>query len=191
MQIVFDIDLSATDQDALAAALGCTTAQLPQRLPGHARAALGEYVEAYVGRRAFSRGSDILEHRLALLIEHAFDNKIPRESDVARLFQSTLTSTRSLLRTTLSKYRFQLKDATSGSAKTALDAAVWNAEDQRFRIELKASNLFDVLNQRLAAADGKKEPIVRVPESSTIYSVRPATYALLCQEFGAIAVAQG
>jgi len=190
MKITFNIDLSPEDRAAFAAALGCRDAEIEQRLPGHARAALMEYVEAYLGRRAFSRGSDILEHRLSLLIAYAYDNRILGEAEVSRLFQTTLPGSRGLLRSTLSKYRYQLQNAASGSAKTALESAVWVKADNEYTVEIKAGNLVDILNQRLAADYGGQKPIGPAKDSIATYLIAPGSYTKLCAAFGAKPVAK-
>jgi hypothetical protein len=83
-RITFDIDLTQEEDDLLADLLG-DQPTLDAVLSRHARAALGEYVEVYVGRRSSSRGADIQELRLALLVEHAFGGRIPDEATVGAL----------------------------------------------------------------------------------------------------------
>ncbi|HEY2070367.1 MAG TPA: hypothetical protein VGG48_12495 [Rhizomicrobium sp.] len=185
MKITFDFDPSPEDLAILAVALNCTEAEVVARLPGHARAALVEYVEAYLGRRAFSRGSDILEHRLSLLIEHAYGNRLLGEAEVSRLFQTTLPASRSLLRSVLSKYRFQLQTAATGTAKAALEVAKWKKDDNEYVIEVKAANLVEILNQRLAADFGGQKPIGPAKDSIATYLIAPGSYDSLCMAFGA------
>jgi hypothetical protein len=185
MQITFDIQLSPEELALLASALDCKTEEVEGKLPGHARAALGEYVEAYLGRRASGRGQDILEHRLALLIEHAFDKTIPSEVQVSRLFQTTLTSSRSLIRSTLSKYRYQLKAAADGSAKAALGRAKWNGVSNQFEILGVSANLADHLNLRLSAIDGGLRKVTPVKDTGSNYGLAADAYHELCEAFGA------
>lgn len=190
VQIQYDFDLEGDDREPLRTALGCTDAELDAKLALHAKAALSEYVEAYLGRRAFTRGSDMLEHRLALLIEHAFAGALPLEVEVSRLFQTPVQTSRGLLRNTLSKYSYQLRDATAASARALLEDASWDPAKAHFRLKIRSSNMLATLNQALADTDAAKKPVMRLPDSVATYEVSSAAYDMLCQLFGAQAVAQ-
>lgn len=185
VNIQFDLDIVGADIAPLATALGCAPNEIEAELRKHAKAALHEYVEAYLGRRAFSRGSDILEHRLALLIEHAFAGALPLEVDVSRLFQTPLTASRSLLRNTLSKYRYQLRGATIASAKAVLEAAAWDGANSHFRLTVRSVNLLNALNQTLIDTDAAKRPVIRLADSVATYAVSAPSYETLCNAFGA------
>ncbi|MBZ9740683.1 hypothetical protein [Mesorhizobium sp. CO1-1-4] len=191
MQITFNIELSDSDQAALATALGCPPNELQQELFRHALAALHEHVECYLGRRASTRGNDILEYRLALLIGHAFKNKIPSDATVSRLFQTTLTASRTLIRNALAKYRIQLVDASAASAKAVLETATWpggNGDD--YLANNPAANVVDLLNQRLLVEDPTMKRIGRVPESGGVYAINKYSYDKLCGAFNAAKVAR-
>lgn len=161
MQITFNIDLSDPDQAALAMAIGCQPNELQQTLSRHALAALHEHVDCYLGRRASTRGNDILEYRLALLIRHTLSNKIPSDATVSRLFQTTLTASRTLIRNALAKYRLQLGDASALSAKAVLEGVVWpgdNGDD--YLASNPAANVLELLNQRLLVEDPDRKSVV-------------------------------
>lgn len=76
-------------------------------------AALTEYKEMLFGMGIPSRAADILEYRLFLLIENCIPNYIPSEEDVSMMFQLTPTRSRSLIRSVLTRYRYQLKEKTN------------------------------------------------------------------------------
>lgn len=63
-----------------------------------------------LGRRVFSRGSDLLGYQLSLLVRHAFGGRIPTATQVSDLFQTTLSTSRTLIRNTLSRYRYELSE---------------------------------------------------------------------------------
>lgn len=188
MQITFDIDIDAVDAPLLAEAIGCAEVDLQARLAGHAKAALTEYLEAYLGRRAFNRGSDVLEHRLALLIQHAFDGVVPDDAGVSRLFQSTMSTSRTLIRNTLSKYRYSLAASTAESAKQLLEAVVWR--DTEYHARGASTNLIELLNQRLATVDATLKPIIKVANSLATYGIAPEAYDELAPLYGATPVAR-
>jgi len=190
VKITFDIDISQPDQNSLIAAIGCDAKGLNATLNRHAKAALNEYLETYLGRRVFSRGSDFLEHRLALLIEHAMEQKIPNDAGISRLFQTTLSASRTLIRNALSKYRYQLQSAMNGSAKALLETVTWRADGGFYQAQVKAANLIELLNQRLVADDPTLKPIVRLPDSVGTFAIDPNSYDLLCAGFTATPVAR-
>ena len=186
MEIIVKLELADADLEPLATALGCDEDQIEAALAGHATAALHEYIEAYVGRRAFSRGSDILEHRLALLTAHAFGNRLPGEATVARLFQATPSQARTLTRAVVSKYRWQLRDAAVSTAKDVLEAAVWRESAKEWTVAITSNAVADLLNQTLAARHGGEKPISADRTSVGVYMVSPASYTKLCGTFGAV-----
>src|SRR6266702_5846176 len=98
MNVTAAIKLSADDQKELARILECHPKEMEKTLAPYTSAALTELVTMFLGQKVFSRGSDILEYRLLLLIQHAFANQIPDEQRVCRLFQTTATGSRSLIR---------------------------------------------------------------------------------------------
>lgn len=183
MQITFEIDIT-DDKPGLITAMECGEADLEATITKHAKAAVHEYLECYLGRRAFSRGNDILEHRLALLIEHAFDRKIPTAAQVSNLFQTTLATSRALIRNTFSKYRFQLVAVEEKSAKAVLENVEWNGQDYCFA-KITTPNLIEVLNRRLLASDPSLKEVSRVSGVVGTYSIGQDSYAALCKIFSA------
>jgi hypothetical protein len=77
----------------------------------------------FLGQKVFRRGSDILEYRLFLLIEKALEGQIPDEQVVSNLFQTTPTESRSLIRSVMSKYQYQLRGAIEYSIRAILENA--------------------------------------------------------------------
>jgi hypothetical protein len=69
MDIPLTIDLSKAYKEELASILECSPEELVQQLSRFSVAAFREYITMILGQKVFSRGSDILEYRLFLLIE--------------------------------------------------------------------------------------------------------------------------
>ncbi len=185
MKLTIDMELSDSDKKMLCATLGCNLTALNDTLTGHALAAIHEYVEAYLARRAFSKGSDILEYRLALLIQHAFGNKIPDDLTVSRLLQRTPASSRTVIRNTLSKYRYQLDAAEVESVKALLESADWAGGGSDICRVNASRNLVEVMNQRLRAEESTLKQVLHDAGSVGLYAIREHTYNKLCKLFGA------
>lgn len=186
-RITFDMNLSPEDDVLLAELLG-DQPDLDAVLSQHARAALGEYIEVYLGRRSSSRGADIQELRLALLVEHAFNGRIPDEATVGALLKTPPAGSRTLIRNTMSRYRHQLHAAMTGSAKAVLETVVWAGDV--VHTQRASANVVELLNQRLLALDPTLKPVGRVPASAGTWVIDEDVYAELCNAFGANPVAK-
>ena len=190
MKIEFEIDLDA-DEAALMALLDSKKPEeLARTLSLHALAALHEHLECYLGRRASTRGTDILEHRLVLLTRHAFGNRIPNDVTVSRLFQTTLTASRTMIRNMLARYRSELGDASTASAKALLETVKWPGSGDDYLASNPARNVVELLNQQLLIADPSKKQISRVAESGGVFAINKYSYDKLCDVFKATKVPQ-
>jgi hypothetical protein len=187
MNIQFDIDVDDPDKQKLVAMFGGDAGSLPAKLSGHAKAAMTEYLECYLGRRAYTRGTDILEHRLSLLVKYAFGGKIPTAAQVSDLFQTTLSASRTLIRNTFSKYRFDLDSVAADAAKTALENVTWE-NPTTCKAQIAAPNLVELLNRRLLTANPGYKEIVRTQGAIGTYAITQDAYAELCQLFKATPV---
>ncbi len=105
MQLSVSVELTESDQTDLARVLGCTPKELPERLSLYGAAALREYIEMFLGRQFFRRGAEHNEYRLLLLILGPLGKRVPDEREVSKLFQTTTTESRALIRSVMSKYQ--------------------------------------------------------------------------------------
>ena len=185
MDIQVTLTLTPTERRELANILGCSQQELPQALPAYIGAAARECVTMFLGQKVFSRGSDMLEYRLFLLIQEAFDNRIPDEQDVSRLFQTTTNESRSLIRSVMSKYQYQLKDAIDRSLTRLLEVAEHPDEEGSFMVTINSINLVDELNRVLAGIDGSLPSVAKKKGSVSTYEIEPSSYARLCERLHA------
>ncbi|MGC2424208.1 MAG: hypothetical protein WA666_07665 [Nitrospirota bacterium] len=184
MQISVSLNISESKETQLSEILGCSKASLPQMLASYGLAALQEYIDMFLGEKAFSRGSDILEHRLYLLIEKVFDNEIPNEAKVSRLFQKTTSGSRSLIRSVISKYQYRLKSALEHSIKVVVQKVSERYKDKgKYEAEINNLNIVDGINQVLADLDGRIPKIKCKPETGCVYEFTKAAYEKLCTKF--------
>ncbi|MGH7022228.1 MAG: hypothetical protein ACREEB_01410 [Caulobacteraceae bacterium] len=177
------MQLSAADQAALAGILGCGEAEIEATLSRFASAALREYVEMFLGKGVFTRGSDLLEFRLRLLTEHAFANTIPDEARVSQLFQTSPQASRTMIRSLVSKYQYQLQDAVFASLRAILQSAKQEEQGADWTFTTNSLNLVELLNQRLAAKDGSQRRVRKQKDSVSTFEIAPASYDILRTEF--------
>lgn len=184
MQLTTTIQLSTAEEAEIAAILGCPPAQLNAKLDEYLAAAIKEYLSMFRGQKVFKRGSDMLEYRLFLLIETAFGGHIPDERTVSSLFQTSLTESRSLIRSVISKYQYQLKAYIEATLRTALTSASRQNTGDHYAVVINSQNVVDELNKALADIDGNLASVAKRKGSVSTYEIAPSSYNGLCNRLG-------
>lgn len=186
MPISFESPASAGDREKLAEILQCYPDKLEEVLQPYARAAATEYVEMFLGQKVFTRGSDIREYRLFLLMREVF-KRLPTEQEVSDLFQTTETQSRGLIRSVMSKYQYELTDVLNKSMKDALEDAAQDRgadEGDDWYITVSSEYIVEALNRLVAQRDGTLTRIVLRKGTASSYVIRPSTRAELRDALG-------
>jgi hypothetical protein len=179
--VTTDVTLSDPERARLRAIFGCADdAALDAKLGQVARAALQEHLDMFLGTGAFTRGSDFREHRLAMLALHAFGGKIPNEAVVSRMFQSTRSGSRALLRAMMSKYQIRLEGAVRDSLRELLEKADPQGKDGR-RFKCDSPAFVERLNEMLGEMDKPFAPIAPMANEAGRYAIGNATYDALIE----------
>jgi len=186
VDIAITINLSPAEEAEIAAILGCDIADLNDRLNACSLAATTEYLAMFRGQKTFKRGSDMLEYRLLLLIENTFNGVIPDERVVSSLFQTTLTESRSLIRSVISKYQYQLKAHIERTLCACLEGADRPNNTQHYTVVINSYNVVNELNKALADIDGNLSSVIKRKGSVSTYEIAPASYAQLCAKFAVV-----
>lgn len=184
MNIQCEIDLTIEEIEQLRGILNCNREELAGSLMPYANAALEEYIRMFLGQKVFTRGSDFREYRLFLLVQHAFDNEIPDEQDICDRFQSTVTQARSLVRSVMSKYQYELAAAIQKSLKKALEGAIQSEGGENYFITVDNENIIHALNRLLASIDGTLPPITRRRSTVSTYILKPSSREQLAERLG-------
>lgn len=175
------IQLSDHEKLELSRIIGCEASGLPDQLAKYASAATEEYCSMVKGKKIFKRGSDMLEYRLLLLIEHVYDNQIPSDQRVCRIFQMTLTESRSLIRAVMSKYQYRLKAAITKSMIGVVSSASSEEEGGCLTVSITNKNIADNLNALLVEKDGGLQPVAKKKGSVAEYVISPASHKALME----------
>lgn len=181
MAITIDLSLSPDEKTQLAGILQCQPNELDDLLAPYARAAVEEYTRMFIGQRVFTRGADIREYRLFLLIKEPFNSHIPDEQRVSDLFQTTASQSRSLVRSVMSKYQYELQDAINETLKQTVAEA--EAEDDDWTVTVNSENIVDALNRVIGSIDGSLPQIEKKRGTVSNYVVRRSSYTRLCERF--------
>lgn len=176
------MDLDTVERGQLATILGCEVGELDERLGPVLDAAREEYVRMMLGQRVFTRGSDMREYRLLLLIRHAY-KKLPNEQEISAVFQTSATQSRALLRAVMSKYQYELQSITRQSLKELLEGATGPKRGDKV-ILIYAENFVEALNREIAMIDGRLQPVTKQQGTTTAYLIPGDTYAKLKGRFG-------
>jgi hypothetical protein len=177
-----DVEFSQDEVTQLAGILNVPIANLDATLSDYAKAAVEEYVRMFIGQRVFTRGQDILEYRLFLLIQGPLGNHLPDDRTVSALFQTTASQSRALIRSVMSKYQYELQEAIRATLKDACQKAV-EAEGE-FAVILKSENVVDELNRTIANIDGALPPIERKRGTGANFLIKRSSYRKLCELYG-------
>jgi hypothetical protein len=171
-----EIPLSDFDEQQLAVILGANSGDLQEKLAAVANAAIQEYIRMFLGQKVFTRGSDFQEYRLYLLIRELFENLVPSEQQVCALFQVTTNGARSMIRSVLSKYQYDLHSAYADSLARVLNEAKSEEDGDDYEVVVHTQSLIDGLNSTLAEKNGALPAIARKKGTVSTYVIRPSSF---------------
>jgi len=178
------IILSDSEVVELAKIIGCSKSELENSLKQYSATALTELVTMFLGQKVFSRGSDMLEYRLYLLIKNVCSGLIPDEQRVCRLFQMTSTTSRSLIRAVMSKYQYLLKTEIDDTLKMLIESVDVEDDNDDLSVGIHNLNLVDEFNKLLIQIDSSLPPVKKKRGSVAVYTIKPSSYKKLCDKFG-------
>ncbi|WP_287811902.1 hypothetical protein [Pseudomonas sp.] len=185
MKITFDLTLTPQETAEIGQIIGCLPADVPAALGNYGKAALREYLAMMRGQKALKRGTDIHEYRLFLLVDTVFAGQIPDEQTISKIFQTTATESRGLLRSIISKYQYLLRDAIDHTLKDVLQGATAETANGPFLVTMNSVNVIEELNKKLAAIDGTLPSIAKKRGSVATYEILKSSYEQLCAQLGA------
>jgi len=178
------IEISQEMERTLSEIVKCDIDGLNEELSKIAGAATEEYVKMMLGEKVFTRGSDIREYRLFLLIINYFEGNIPDESTISTLFQTTHSESKSLLRSTLAKYHYMLKGAINSSIIHVLSGDISQDENRNYIVKNIPMNIIDEMNRIVSEIDGSHNQIKKQRGTLQVYEIPPATYDALIEKLG-------
>ena len=173
MKVEAVVELSDADVEQLAAIVRCSPEDLASELKPFAAAALTEYVELVLGRRVFTRGSDMREYRLLLLIKHRYRDHLPTEEEISALFQTSTTQSRALLRAVTSKYQYELSQTMNDALKVAVGSLVQDGGD--WRLDATSEFIVEALNRRVGLIAPGLPRLVKTEGTASRYIVKNST----------------
>ena len=172
-------DLTSADSNQLMVTFRCDADQLQDYIDRCSEAAKEEYLRMILGQRVFTRGSDIREWRLFLLIKYVFDGRLPSERAISGLFQTSTTQSRALLRAVMSKYQYELQESVNRTLGQTLRNAQQKKEGDPWSVTVDSENIIEALNRELAAIDGTLPPISKKRGSVIAYEIMNSSYQKL------------
>lgn len=138
----------------------------------------------FLGRSSLRVAADAKETRLLAMIHHVFAGAIPDEQIVGRVFHITPTQARSLIRSVLAKYQYDLDDGINTSYVQLIESCSQRGSGGPFEVMIRSSAAVEGLNQILVTLDGGLPKIARKPRAGSVYVVDIASYDKLRAYFG-------
>lgn len=174
------MNLTAGERRQLAATFGCGDNDLDKEITKYTDAAAEEYIRMVLGQHVFTRGQDIREYRLYLLIGHVFGGRLPTEQNISFLFQTTTTQSRALLRAVMSKYQYELQEAIHDTLREELSRAQADPNtDGVYLITVDSENVIQALNRKIASIDGTLPQITKARNTVSTYEIAKSSYSKL------------
>lgn len=157
----------------------------PKALQKVVHAALSEYKEMFLGQGLPSRADEIQQHRLFYLIKRFFCGRIPTEAEVSRMFQLTRPRSTSLIRFTMTRFRYSLETEVNNTLREIVRAAKKDKKNKRYTVVIQSENMVNELNLIIAADAPNLDPVSRSPHSAKLYQIAQDSYDVLCKRLGA------
>jgi hypothetical protein len=184
MDVTAQLELTAAEEDRLARILECDRAQLAEELESYASASLEEYVRMFLGERVFTRGSDIREYRLLLLIQHALGGAVPDDDYVSGLFQTSSGQSRGLTRAVLSKFQYEVEAGVDATVRKAVDEARREGDSSVWTVIIRSTNVVEALNREVEELSGALPLVTKTAGTAARYEIKRSTYLALCEALG-------
>jgi len=184
MNINFTKELTTEEANLLQDIFNCDEANLQLMVTELAVAATQEYLDMVLGKRVFTRGQDIKEYKLFLLIKHFFGGFIPDEQTITTMFQTTTTESKSLLRSVMAKYQYELKESINNTIKNVLQNEVdFDEVKDVYKVSKIGLNIVDEMNNTLSQINGSLSQVNKKRGASHIFEIPAASYEELCTHF--------
>lgn len=182
MKVEFQINLEEKEKELLKQIFNCKKEEeLIEQFILYCKASSEEYTGMFLGKKVFTRGSDIREYRLFLLIKNVF-KKIPDEQVVSNLFQTSITESRSLIKAVLAKYQYSIIGILDETLKDIICSAEGDTEGI-YEINCNSKYIEEELNKILSEISGKLPPIRRKRGALSVYKIESNSYKELKEYF--------
>ena len=184
MDIAFTIpEIENNEKELLKSILHCDENQLNEKLNKIGESSFEEYRKMVLGQKVFTRGRDILEYRLFIFIKYYFEGMIPDEQKICDLFQITATESRSLIKSIMSKYQYELRDTITNSVHDEVMKIVKDEHSDEYKISIQNQYFKDELNRILGTIDTSLPIIEKDRGTISTYIIKPSSYQNLCVYF--------
>lgn len=181
-KIAFEIELASSDVSLLTTILNCNESELNDKLNTIGNAAFEEYIKMILGQKVFTRGRDMLDYRLFVIIKHLFAGKIPDEQEICGLFQTTITESRSMIKSITSKYQYELKLMIEETLKKEVEN-ISAFDEYTYKITKNNQFIINELNRILGIIDPMSDLIEKDAKKASLYLLKESSYLELCKHY--------
>lgn len=174
LNINISFPINEDDKNLLVNILGVNQDQLSEALQSHTVSALEEYINMYLGKNVYSRGSDIQENKLYLLIKNNVFDGMPTEKEVSKFFQTTIGQSKTLLRAVNTKYQYKLRNLFLRNLKETIEKS--NLVNGDYELFVESKFKLEELDILISSLGGGLAPIKKKRDTSSIYIIPNDTY---------------
>lgn len=184
MNLNFDVNILDEEQSLLQEIFECNEGELATKIEHLSKASVEEYLRMMLGQKVFTRGQDIKEYRLYLLIKYLFEGNIPDEQMITTLFQTTSSESKSLLKSVLAKFQYDLKQSITNTITEILNNKVEYDDQKDIYFASNISlNIVDEMNKILSGINGALSQISKKKNTLQTFEIQPASLIVLAEHF--------
>lgn len=145
------------------------------------KSAICEYKQMFLGMGLPTRAEEIQQYRLYYLIEQYF-KEMPSEEKVSAMFQLTSTKSRSLIRSVMTRFRYNLDEIIKENLQNILESADIK-EDNNCYFVIQSTYALEEFKNVIANKAPRSGQIRRVKDTSRTFYVSKESYKALCDYF--------
>lgn len=184
MNVSYELEISTDEKNLLKEIFICNNEEFADKVNSFSRSASEEYLRMFLGQKIYTRGSDMREYRLFLLIKYFLNGNIPNEQTITTLFQTTHSESKSLLRSVLAKYQYDLKNCINNTiADILINKVEHDEDDEIYYVSNIAENIVGEMNKILSTIDGSLNQITKKRNAVLTFELKPSSYEKLMEYF--------
>ena len=149
-----------------------------------AAASFEEYSKMITENGMPNRADEAKQNRLLYLIEHYYENSIPPETDISKIFFITQSQSKTLLRNTLARYRYRLEESLKNTIKKVVDNCK-QMDDENPNAGMTTNTTSEIIREELNKIILKMHPeyqgITRMPRRIGTFEIRFKSYEALLE----------
>jgi hypothetical protein len=180
---ISDADLSPAEKQLIKTSLELRSdADIPDAIKRLCKSSFMEYVKMFVKQGLPKQAGEIQQERLVFMIQHYYQNRIPCEREIGKIFQLNPSQSKTLLKNIVGRYRTSLDAQIKNTLRTAIHSASVPSGGSNYEFICHSEIMIDELNAIVKDKGPTLAPIQKLKNFASKYVCEPDTFDLLIQE---------